>query len=273
MPNRFRTKIYSITKKNIFDNFQINNYQYILFPKDNAVTSSIINGNQYHPYIFDFLLLNNINVNGKEIVEIGANNGNFTIDFANYVGNEGKVHAFEPQRIIHYQLCGNVFLNGFNNVYCHNIAVSNKTGVTKIEKPDYFSTREVNFGNVRVDDRLSEGCEYVECRRLDSYDFDNVILIKIDTQGHEYYVLQGALETISKHRPYIIFEIEQEFLDMYGIPKTSFDNLFNELQYTYYQFDKGRPYHTSTGYCIDYVAIPNELNPNTFIIPYEAEVL
>ena len=102
---------------------------------------------------------------------------------------------------------------------------------------------------------------------LDSYDFENIVLIKIDTQGHEYFVLEGAKETIRQHRPYIILEIEKVFLDLYGIEVSTLYNLLNELGYTCFQLSKGVPYFTSTGYCVDYVAIPNELKPENYIIP------
>ena len=68
-----------------------------------------------------------------EIIDIGANNGHFTVEFAQYVGDNGKVHSFEPQRIIFQQLCGNVFLNGLDNVYTYNVALGDKVGITYVE--------------------------------------------------------------------------------------------------------------------------------------------
>jgi hypothetical protein len=49
----------------------------------------------------------------------------------------------------------------------------------------------------------------VQTRTLDSYNLNNVGLIKIDVEGHELAVLSGATETILKSRPYVIVEAEE----------------------------------------------------------------
>ena len=86
--------------------------RYRLFPKDDAVTQSLIKGFLYEQYMFDFIKDNSINLIGSDIIEVGSNNGHFTIEFAELVGDKGRVFAYEPQRIIFQQLCCNLFLNG-----------------------------------------------------------------------------------------------------------------------------------------------------------------
>ena len=44
-------------------------------------------------------------------------------------------------------------------------------------------------------------------RRLDSFTFEKIALIKIDVEGMELSVLNGALETIKQHRPYVLLEV------------------------------------------------------------------
>jgi len=117
MKTKFDIQVYQIQKKDFINAFHTNTLKYALFPKDNAVTSSIIHGWQYEWYMFDFLNRNQIDCEGKDIIDIGSNNGNFAVDFAHLVGDHGRVFCFEPQRIIYYQLCTNVFLNGLDNVY------------------------------------------------------------------------------------------------------------------------------------------------------------
>lgn len=267
MLNRYQTNLYGVSKRNVFNKYEINNLRFALFPRDNAVTWTIIKGIQYEPYIFEFFYDNKINLDGFEIVDAGANNGSFTVDFAILVGNKGKVYSFEPQRIIYYQLCANTFLNGLDNVYCYNVALDQTEGRSKVQKPDYFSQSNVNFGDVRVDYKLDKQYELVECRRLDSYKFDKLKFIKIDTQGYELFILKGAVETIQKHRPFIILEIEEVYLKLWGLGHSDIENYFKGLDYTLYQLKKGIPFSTSTGFCLDHVAIPNELNPESFIIP------
>ncbi len=50
-------------------------------------------------------------------------------------------------------------------------------------------------------------------RRLDDFDFDDVDLIKIDVEGHEAKVIEGAEKTIRRTTPVLIVEIEQRHLN------------------------------------------------------------
>jgi FkbM family methyltransferase len=257
MKTKFNTILYQISKKDFVNFFHTNSLLYALFPKDNAVTSSILEGWQYESYMFDFLEQNQIDCGGKDIIDIGANNGNFTVDFAHLVGDNGKVHSFEPQRIIYYQLCTNVFLNGIDNAYCHNVALGDKNEFVKIEKPDYFSEEYVNFGNVRVNE-TSENFEMVESKKLDDYEFNNIVFIKIDVQGYEPFVIDGAIKTIEKHRPYLFVEFEEPLLNKFGSSEESLLNKIESLGYVVKRFQEGVPFNTETGKCLDCVCIPNE---------------
>lgn len=233
------------------------NKNYILFPNDNAVTSSLYNNELYEPWLYQFLIDNRIDVSGKNIIDIGANNGQITIEFANLVGDNGKVMSFEPQRIIYQQLCGNVFLNGLDNVHAFNVALGDQEGLISIEKPNYFQNGPVNFGDVHVG--VSENYELVQLHRLDSYNFENVSLIKIDVQGYEYKVLLGAKETIMNNRPIIFIEIEEDQLEKYGETERSVIELLSEFGYSSKRFNEGVSFQTVSGHCLDFVAIPNEM--------------
>ena len=136
MKKTFNIQYFERIRKNHIHALQPAYRKYILFPNDNAVTSCLINGSIYEPYYFDFISDNLISLDGMEIIDFGANNGHFTVEFAQYVGDNGKVHSFEPQRIIFQQLCGNVFLNGLDNVYTYNVALGDKVGVTAVAVSD-----------------------------------------------------------------------------------------------------------------------------------------
>lgn len=255
MKSKFDIQIYQIQKKDWTNGFHTNTLKYGLFPNDDAVTKSIINGWQYEWYIFDFLNRNQIDCEGKTIIDIGGNNGNFAVDFAHLVGDDGVVHSFEPQRIIYYQLCTNIFLNGLNNVYCYNEAVGNEDGYTMIETPDYFNKENVNFGASEI---VSEGGEKVKSSRIDSREFKDVVFIKIDVQGYESFVIEGALETIKKHRPYLFVEFEDHLLQKFNSSESKLKLQIEELGYVVKPFQPGVVYHSYSGKCLDYVCIPTE---------------
>ena len=52
--------------------------------------------------------------------------------------------------------------------------------------------------------------DVVPVQTLDSHHFENVGLIKIDTQGHELRVLRGGIETLEKNKPVVVFEINED---------------------------------------------------------------
>jgi FkbM family methyltransferase len=230
--------------------------KYILFPKDNAVTATLFANDLYEDYLYKFLDLNQVDITGTNVIDVGGNNGQISIEFAHLVGDTGKIFTFEPQRIIYQQLCGNIFINGLDNVWVYNIAIGSENGITTIEKPNYFDQSFVNFGNVHVG--VQENYEVVEVRTLDSFDLKNISIIKIDVQGFEKKVLMGAKETIQNNRPIIYIEIEEEQLKLYGDSEYSVFELLSEMGYSYTRFNDGKPYQTDSGLCLDFVALPNE---------------
>jgi FkbM family methyltransferase len=253
---KFKIGLYTSLKKDPLNAFISNELNYALFPNDDLVSISIMQGWQYHPYMFEFLSKNQIITEGKTIIDIGGNNGSFAIDFAHLVGNGGVVHTFEPQRIIYYQLCANLFLNGLTNVYCHNLAIAETSKLAMIQTPDYLeNSLHVNYGGAEI---VSQGGEEVQCRPLDYFDFKDVVLIKIDVQGYESYVIQGAINTIQQHRPYLFVEFEDHLLKKQGTSEDELKAKIEALGYLVLPFQEGIPYQSYSGKCLDCVAIPKE---------------
>lgn len=257
MKRKFNIEVFQTERKNILNPLESNLRKYILFPNDNAVTASLIEGWVYEEYLYHFINDNMLDLSDTEIIEVGANNGNFTVEFANMVGDEGKVYAFEPQRIVFQQLCGNVFINGLDNVYTYNVAVGHENGVVNIENIDYHQTGRVNFGDVHIVTEKDSDVS-IPVITLDSLSYNNLSIIKVDVQGFEVYVIRGAVQTIMKHRPFIFIEIEDDQLIKYGFTEQSLINEIERMNYTVVRFQKGIPYQTVSGVCLDCVCIPNE---------------
>ena len=253
---KFQIGFYQNYKKDPLNGFITNQLNYAVFPNDDYVSLSIIEGWQYQPYMFEFLVKNLIVTKDKTIIDVGGNNGSFAVDFAHLVGNGGQVHTFEPQRIIYYQLCTNVFLNGLTNVHCHNKAVGNTDGELMIETPNYLEkNKPVNFGGAEI---VSEGGELIKSTRLDSHTFKDVVLIKIDVQGYEPFVIEGAINTIQEHRPYLFIEFEDHLLQKQESSEAKLQAQIEALDYIVKPFQPGVPYQSYSGKCFDYVCIPKE---------------
>ena len=221
--------------------------EYILFKNDCGVSDMTRRGGIYEHYIFDYIR-DNLDVKGKTIIDVGANFGFHTLEFADLV-EDGKVISFEPQKLVYYQLCGNIILNGYDNITAHNIALSNEHTTLKMENLQYHSDDTINIGNAHLDACYGSGYNDVEVRPLDSYEFENVAVLKIDVQGYEPKVLDGAIETIKKHKPIIFIEVEVPQLQIYGWnEKDVFDRL-DTLGYTYKKV-------IDADHLVDYIAIP-----------------
>ncbi len=148
-------------------------------------------------------------------VDVGANLGMISIPIAQYI--KGRVVAFEVQTPIHNALCGSIALNGISNIFVHKKAVSDINGTLYVPKIDY-SVRGFDYGTVSIEDNGIEDYSLlshsmVESVRLDDCDLPGIDFLKIDVEGHELRVLDGAKEMVSKYRPYIWVEFSQYTLD------------------------------------------------------------
>ena len=222
--------------------------KYILFKNDCGVTDITRKGGVYEHYIFDYIK-EKLNVEGTTIIDVGANFGFHTLQFRDLVGESGKVISFEPQKLVYYQLCGNIVLNGYDNITAYNIALSDEVNILKMENLQYYSQGDINIGNAHLDACYDNGYNLVNVNTLDSFNFENVSVLKIDVQGYEPRVLDGAKETILKNKPVIFIEVEAPQLIIYGWKE---EDIFNRLEALGYKYEKV----IDAPHLVDYVSTP-----------------
>jgi FkbM family methyltransferase len=140
---------------------------------------------------------------GDVVVEVGANIGTHTLPIAKMVGRDGRIHAFEPQRIVFQTLCANMAMNSITNVECHYTALSHEPSTLLI--PDIAYELEGNYGGVEVT-RFGGGAPVPMTRMDDVIALPRCRLIKIDVEGMEHDVISGARSTIAAHRPFLYVE-------------------------------------------------------------------
>ncbi len=143
---------------------------------------------------------------GDVVLDIGAHIGTHAVFFAKRVGADGRVFAFEPQRVSFELLCGNAALNNLLNLKCLNLAVGARNGV--IEIPIVDPTTEFNYGGVSITTGLKG--EPVPLVTVDSLGLAKCDFIKADVEGVEIDVLEGARETITRCRPILFLENDKE---------------------------------------------------------------
>lgn len=136
---------------------------------------------------------------GSVAVDIGAHIGTHTVTMSRCVGPSGRVIAVEPQPKTFAELFLNMALNKVNNVQFIWGAMGSYIG--KIGVPPIC---ELNEGGSPVG---GDQMVVVDIMPLDSLMLTNVSLIKIDVEGMEMEVLQGARDTILRNRPALLVEI------------------------------------------------------------------
>jgi FkbM family methyltransferase len=146
---------------------------------------------------------------GDVALDIGANIGAITVAMAKAVGASGKIHAYEPQSLMFSYLVSNVLLNDLRNVETVRAVVGETAGEETFNIPDSVNGDELlNYGAVStVEPRFGAGAsETVPRIRLDDLGVERVRLIKIDVEGAELAVLQGAASLLERCSPIVYFE-------------------------------------------------------------------
>lgn len=150
---------------------------------------------------------------GDTVIDIGANQGEYSLIAARKTGNTGKVLAFEPMKSLYRQLRENIALN--KNFEARTVAVpiglSEQAGVL-----DLYGKSGTNEG-VNTLYPTAEHTVRIESIKLDTLDhqlqnlgINKVDVIKIDVEGAELQVLKGAQKTLSQHLPTLLLEINRE---------------------------------------------------------------
>ena len=165
---------------------------------------------------------------GDIVIDVGANIGYYTLIFAQLVGSSGKVFAFEPESKNFEILKKNIEINNYPNIVAEQKIVSDKSGIVKL-----FIAEHGIVGHRINQQKSSQKFIEVESIILDNYikklNLDSKInFIKIDVEGSEPKVLEGAKEIMQKSNQLKIFtEFNRESVKEYGVePKEMIDLLY-----------------------------------------------
>lgn len=151
---------------------------------------------------------------GDTVLDVGANMGSHTLAFCNFVGPRGRVHAFEPQRVMFQAMVASVALNSWTNAHCHMHAVGSAPGSIRVpgvvyDQPSNFGILSLTPGwaganAIAITDE--DAAEDVAVITIDGLGLKACHLIKIDVEGMEGEVLRGAAETLRTFRPFVYME-------------------------------------------------------------------
>lgn len=193
-----------------------------------AVCNTISRGKYFEPDIIE--VAREFVRKGTTVLDIGANFGQMSIEFSKMVGEHGDVYSFEAQEIIHDYLIKNIAANNRNNIRTIKDAVWNESGKTVWFKHIDYNCEAPYSGNYIVE----KGAFSCDTITVDSLNISTPIsFIKCDIQGSDLFALQGAKNTIEKHKPTILFEFEEQIQDNF---KTNFGDYVDFVDSIGYKF-------------------------------------
>lgn len=145
---------------------------------------------------------------GDTVIDAGANVGCHTLALARFVGSGGRVIAIEAQPAMYDLLATNVTLNGATWARCVFALADCAGGITSLALD--LAAPAGNYGAVSFADgrrRHAVGARMpVAVLALDDLGLDRCALIKIDVEGMELEVLQGAQRLLLECAPHLYFE-------------------------------------------------------------------
>lgn len=196
-------------------------------------------------YMINFRLKNS-NVEPKTIVDVGANVGQFAVAASKFF-NQSMIISIEPDPMVSKELQKN--LRGHLNFEVITCAVGNTIGKVKFYKNqdsqvssilEIGGMRKSLFPESRVTDEVDIPINTLDAL-FDNRNIESPILVKLDVQGAELMVIDGARDFLNKVK-WLVIEIA--FVDLYkGEP--SFEKICKMLDLHGFEFIKPLNFHAS----------------------------
>lgn len=171
---------------------------------DASVSIQIIEGG-YEPHVA--ATLDRLLGPGDVFVDVGANVGYHTFRAATRVGADGRVVAVEANPENARLIAHTIESNGLTNIQLVPMALAGGRGYVS------FGTHVGSNGGFLPDGASTTGsgrATIVPTMSLDDLGLDRVAVVKIDVEGAEGIVIDGASATIEEHRPSFVMEFSQE---------------------------------------------------------------
>lgn len=200
---------------------------------------------------------------GSVAVDAGAHFGSLSCAMALHFK---RVHSFEPNLANYVYLCANASLRPTGRIIPHNIGLYSYPVEISLAPPDLQEVtldatlgieqafRSVdNTGGLAFSPQGS-GVNTVSAITLDSLNLSEVGFIKVDCQGSDGPVIIGAMETIRRCRPIVVFEWEEHLSCNQSI---TLEKVRTMLEDTGYRVQVAKQHNEKQ---VDYVAIPQDCN-------------
>lgn len=165
---------------------------------------------------------------GDMIVDVGANIGDHTIAYLDWVAEHGEVHAFEVGDKAFECLSRNCNPYRFPQCYLHNVALYNRKC-----RLSFYQVGN-NVGSTYVEMQRDLKAIVVDAVPMDNFGFERLDFLKIDAEGAEPLILEGAKETIKRFHPIICMEVNTTCLNRAGSSEAELLEMMKHFGYWYF---------------------------------------
>ena len=210
-------------------------------PNEKLILETLASGKMHEPDVSK--VITRVVRNGDVVFDVGANVGFFTVLPALLVGESGHVISFEPGQDNRDRMVANLSLNGLENVTVVENPVSNK-----VEETDFYINSDDSGGNalwdpasIAVNTQSKANPIIVRMttttldKELKKHKLKTPKLIKVDTEGADQFVLEGAAKLLKKCKvPFVIAELHNYGLEKLGCSQESLRGFMEGLGYSTY---------------------------------------
>lgn len=190
----------------------------------NKIIDNQISDEKVYNQIKNFIKPNSI------VLDVGANYGQMSILWSKSKENV-KVYAFEASKYIFDILKENVLINSANVKPINSLVGNENKEKIKIKKSVLKDNFTYGSNKIEISTRINKEDYSINAIRIDDMRFDRVIsAMKIDVEGYDLKVLEGAEQTIHKHKMPIVFECDNLYDENY--PKLNdFEVFIKKINY------------------------------------------
>ena len=195
---------------------EVNGYKITTIPNDEGISAGLLMFKTHEP--INTKLFSRELKKGMVCLDIGSNIGYYALLESKIVGEKGKVIAIEPSPINFKYLEKNCKLQKYSNILTYNFAAAETDGFV-----NFLINEKSNWSKV-VGDNLpnDEGTIIkVTTKQIDSFiseiKINNIDFLRMDVEGYEFNIYQGARKVIRKFKPSLLIEIHKHLM---GINKT-----------------------------------------------------
>jgi FkbM family methyltransferase len=150
------------------------------------------------------------------VVQAGGNCGQYIVQYADLFE---RVYTFEPDPLNFLCLTLNCQKT---NIYKYQACVGNQRNLVEL------AVNSSDVGATHVDPTKPG---LIPTLRIDDLNLDRCDLIQLDTEGFEYFGIQGAEETITKFKPVLSIEWWEPWAARYGITLEMLENYLSRWNY------------------------------------------